>query len=129
MDQVKLTKLDIAADFLGAFLAIQHQDAYSVVKDRLKAAVDMIFGSTHSNFLSLERLGGFRVLRGENILNSCFQYKVKDSDGPLLFIVKFYDKILDLAGREATHICGSRINDIIGSKHHIDDFNKRVGEA
>ena len=69
------------------------------------------------------------MLRGDNILNSCFQYRIKDSDGTNLFVLKFYDKILDLLGREASHIVGTRINEVIGSKHHNNSFNKRVSMA
>ena len=44
-------------------------------------------------------------------------------------MLKVYDKILDLLGREATHMVGSRVHEVIGAKHHNNSLNKRVSMA
>ena len=53
----------------------------------------------------------------------------KDGDGSKLLNIKFYDKMMDLAAREATHLVGSRIATILGSKHSLNVFDKRISLA
>ena len=59
-----------------------------------------MFGSTETNFLSLERMMNLNVQRGDNILDSCFQYAVVDEERNKLLNIKMYDKMLDLLSRE-----------------------------
>ena len=44
-------------------------------------------------------------------------------------MVKFYDKILDLIGREATYMVSSRIATIVGSSNSLDAFNTKLRQA
>ena len=61
--------------------------------------------------------------RGDNIRSTCYQYAVSDRAGCKLLVVKFYDKMLDLIGREATHTVSSRIATIVGSSYSLDALN------
>ena len=48
------------------------------------------------------------VYRGDNILRTCFQYKVIGDGDRHVMTVKFYCKTLDIIGRESTKPVGSR---------------------
>ena len=67
--------------------------------------------------------------RGDNNLETCFQYVAKDRDGAKLLKIKFYDKILDLIAREGTHSVGSRAAIILGSKRQLTVFENRISKA
>lgn len=43
--------------------------------------------------------------------------------------IKIYDKLLDLIGREAHHMVGSRIAVILGSRQVLTSFMRRIKEA
>ena len=70
--------MDVAIDFMGSFLPGYSVSSYNVVKDLIRPRIAEMFGVTYTNFLSLERMMNFEVQRGDNILDSCFQYKVVD---------------------------------------------------
>ena len=74
-----------------------------------------MFSYKDTNFLSLVALPELTVRRGDNIRSTCYQYAVFDGVGCKVLVIKFYDKILDLIGREATHMVSSRIATIVGS--------------
>ena len=59
-------------DFRGSFICENYQMPYQLVKKRLESTLPLVFESKESNFLSMERLSDFRVLKGDNNLNSCF---------------------------------------------------------
>ena len=61
--------------------------------------------------------GTFTVKQGANILHTCFQYDVVDKDKTKLMTIKFYDKTLDLMGREGSKTVGSRFSKILGSNN------------
>ena len=82
-----------------------------------------MFSYRDTNFLSLVALPELTVRRGDNIRSTCYQYAVFGGAGCKLLVVKFYDKILELIGREATHTVSSRIATIVGSSHSLDAFN------
>ena len=64
--------------------------------------------------------------RGSNLLNSCFQYEVRDTLGKKLLNIKVYDKILDLVGREATHLVSSRLSTILASGRDPGAFENMI---
>ena len=66
------------------------------------------------------------MIRGENNLSTCYQYAVADNTGCKVLGIKFYDKMMDLIGREATHLVGSRVSTIVGSCRSKDEFNQRL---
>ena len=74
-----------------------------------------MFSYKDTNFLSLVTQPELTVRRGDNIRSTCYQYAVSDRAGCKLLVVRFYDKMLDLIGREATHTVSSRIATIVGS--------------
>lgn len=43
---------------------------------------------------------GLRVVRGDNVLDTCFQYAVLNQEGVRLLNIKIYDKTLDMIGRD-----------------------------
>ena len=44
-------------------------------------------------------------------------------------VIKYYDKTLDLQGREATKLVGSRFSKILGSKQEITHLEATVRRA
>jgi hypothetical protein len=43
--------------------------------------------------------------------------------------IKFYDKVADLVARDNIQAVGSRCNALMGSKRHLDLFDKRLRNA
>ena len=72
------------------------------MRDHLDDAFNGIITDHLRNFLSNSRALDVRIVKGDNNLNSCYQYVVKDSDKAKLLTIKIYDKILDLIGKKAT---------------------------
>ena len=64
--------------------------------------------------------------RGSNLLNSCFQYEVRDSLGTKLLNIKVYDKMLDLIGREHIHTVSSRLKTVLCSGHQPGAFERMI---
>ena len=62
---------------------------------------------------------GLKVKRGDNKLETCFPYTVTDSDGDKIMCIKFYDKALDVIGKDGSLTVGSRFNEILGSKREM----------
>lgn len=91
--------------------------------------MDKIFSSSATNFLSLTTVSGFELVRGDNNLDTCYQYAVKGDEGTKLLVVKIYDKLLDLLAREGSHLVGSRVATILGSKWQLSLLEKRVRRA
>ena len=86
--------------------------------------------NTHSlNFLALASVNDLRVVNGENNLYTCFQYAVVNERNDRLMKVKFYDKVLDLIGRDGTQMVGTRVDRILGSKGEYNSFIKRIVQA
>ena len=54
---------------------------------------------------------------------------VKNDGGDTLLKFKFYDKIIDFFAKDGSHLVGSRIKEILGSKHTLSIFNSRVCSA
>ena len=82
-----------------------------------------------TNFLSMAPISELKVTRGDNVLDSSFQYVVRGDEGDKLLVVKFYDKLTDLVARDGSHIVGSRIDSILGSKRHLTLFESRIRKA
>ena len=88
-----------------------------------------MFKQRDTNFLSLENLPELTVTQGSNNRDTCYQYAVFDGRDSKLLVVKFYDKVIDLISREATHIVSSRIATIVGSQRTVDAFNYKLRHA
>ena len=89
----------------------------------------MIFTSGQPNFLSLHCISNLKVVRGHNILDTCYQYHVKNDRNVRILNVKIYDKMIDMLSREDCHTIGTRTSNIIGSKHHLDSFDIKLRDA
>ena len=92
------------------------------MRDYLDDAFNGIITDHLRNFLSNSRALDVRIVKGDNNLNSCYQYVVKDSDKAKLLTIKIYDKILDLIGRESHFLVGSRMATVLNSKPDSDPF-------
>ena len=68
------------------------------------------------NFLALASINDLRVVPGDNNLETCYQYSVVNEQNYKLLNVKFYDKILDMIGRDGTQMVSTRVDHILGSK-------------
>ena len=126
---ITLSKVDLAVDLSGAFLSADEADAYRATKNLLREELEALFCVTGTNFLSRLPIPGIRVTKGDNSLNSCCQYAVADAEKTKLLNVKVYDKILDMLGREGTHLVGSRLKNVLGSKYDVDMLDKRVCDS
>ena len=87
------------------------------------------FDRMDDNFISLDPLPDLTTRRGDNNLETCYQYAVQDSYGCKVLNVKFYDKMLDLVSREGSHPVGSRIATIVGATKTKDAFTHRVRQS
>ena len=78
----------------------------------LKVVMPNIFLRASTNFLDLESVADLRVLHGygSNNLATCFQFEIINKEGEKILTIKFYDKILDLIGRNGYQVVGSRVN-------------------
>ena len=92
------------------------------IRKKLDIAFNGIITDHWRNFLSLSRALNVRIINGDNNLNSCYQYVVKDSDNEKLLTIKIYDKILDLIGRDGRQMVGSRMATVLNSSQHNDHF-------
>ena len=56
------------------------------------------------------------VTIGDNNLDTCLQFKVKDKNKDHFLTVKAYDKMVDLIARDGCLPVGSRLSTILGCK-------------
>ena len=118
-----MTKLDIAQDLYGSFIPKWNSKTFTSIKNRLQGAITMLFTSQPPNFLSLYRIPNLKVVRGQNILDTCYQYCVQNERRKRILNVKFYDEMMDLISREDLFTIGSRASRIVGSKKDLDSFD------
>ena len=81
------------------------------------------------NLRQLWGINELKVMSGDNILPSSFQYKLVDGNGKKFVTVKFYDKILDLMGRDGCTLVGSRFSQILGSKMELSRISESARAA
>ena len=110
----------------GSFLPRFDNPPYHKMQELVSETIRKIFSERDKNFLSLEPLPELTVVRGDNNLSTCYQYAVTDATGCKVLGIKFYDKMIDLIGREATHLVGSRVSTIVGSCRSKDTFSQRL---
>ena len=110
----------------GAFIPDQDKPCRNEIAHLLSRATDQTFSNESCNFLSLGCIEGFHVTRGSNNLDSCYQYEILDEANDKILNIKFYDKTLDLIGRDGMQMVGSKLSHILGCKGQYDSFIKRV---
>ena len=77
-DRIKSNKIDIAIDLNGSFLTDKKEKAYETLGKLTLNCVREIFDSEQSNFLALNKVGELDISKGDNLLDSCLQFKVLD---------------------------------------------------
>ena len=127
--EVRLNKIDVALDLAGAFLPMHACNAYTKIKNRLKLVLPKVFDVQGGNMISQKRLPALKVCPNRNTLDTCFQYDVRDDEGSHLMTVKFYDKFLDLLGREGSHQVGSRLHTVLGCNRVLSPFQKDISRT
>ena len=86
-----------------------------------------IYAWRHTSVSKEMEIQNLRVTRGNNCLDTCFQYHVKGPLGGQFLNIKIYDKILDLCGRDGYQMIGSRFNRVLGAKRGYDSLIQRLG--
>ena len=129
LDEIEISKIDVAIDLKGAFMPGLKPGRKEKVRFWLEKAFDDVTTDLFKNFLSLSRAMHVHVVHGNNNINSCYQYVVKDSDNAKLCTIKAYDKLLDLIGRQSHFLVGSRMSTILNSNPNSDPFHKRIVKA
>ena len=113
----------------GSFIPDLRKSSHNEISELLSRAVEQVFSTESTNFLSLNSINGLRVIRGVNNLDTCYQYAVVDEEQEKLLNIKVYDKTLDLIGRDGMQMVGSRLGHILGCKGQYNTFIKRVCQA
>lgn len=114
--QIEMTKIDVGNDMKGSFIPDLGNLCHYEISQLLSKAIEQVFSLNSSNFLSLNSVSGLRVTRGDNNLDTCYQYAVLDEEKDKLLNVKVYEKTLDLIGRDGLQMVGSRLGNILGCK-------------
>lgn len=86
----------------GSFLPDLGKSCHSEISQLLSRVIEQIFSTESTNFLSLSSINGLHVIRGNNNLDTCYQYTVLGEDNDKMLNIKIYDKTLDLIGRDGT---------------------------
>ena len=124
-----MTKIDIANDMKGSFIPKLGKSCHQEISQQLSRTIEQVFSTNSSNFLSLNSVSGLRVIRGDNNLDTCYQYAVVDKEKDKLLNIKVYEKTLDLISRDGIQMVGSRLGNILGCKGQYNTFIKRVCRA
>ena len=95
----------------------------------LDQAITKVFSDKSLNFLSLNNISDFHVVNGNNNLETCYQYAILNEQNEKQLNIKFYDKMLDLIGRDGIQKVGTRLDHILGSHGQYNTFIKRVCQA
>ena len=127
--QIELSKIDVATDMKGSFLPDLGKSCHNEISQLLSRVIEQVFSTDNTNFLALGSINGLHVIRGDNNLDTCYQYTVLDEENDKLLNIKMYDKTLDLIGRDGTQMVGSRLNQILGCGRQYNTFIKRVCRA
>ena len=89
---------------------------YGKIRQLLDQKMTKVFKNDKLNFLALSSIHDLRVVPGDNNLETCYQYSVVNEQNYKFLNIKFYDKILDMIGRDGTQMVSTRVDHILGSK-------------
>ena len=78
---VKLSKIDVSLDLAGSFQGGLSGAAYATLQGAMQRAIEEVFSSDQTNFLSKSTIEGLKVRKGENLLHTSFQYSVREGRG------------------------------------------------
>lgn len=126
---IDLYKIDFAKDLTGSFQMSFNRPPAQELQDQLDLIIQDVLSDSDSNFLSMHPDTELHVRHGNNILSTCAQYEVLDSDRLKLLTIKAYDKVLDLLSREGPMKFGSRAATVVGSRRDPNSFCSKVANA
>ena len=128
-NEVRLNKIDVALDMAGAFLPVNKGKMEIEIKKRLETVIPKIFDTKGGNMISDKRLPALKVFKGKKTLATCFKYEIRDDEGSHLMTIKFYDKFMDLIGREGSHQVSSRLHTVLGCGRYLTKFQKNITQT
>ena len=126
---IEHSKIDIAVDMEGSFIPTSDKPVFKKIEELLSQSIIKIFNDQSLNFLSLHNINDLKVTKGDNNLETCYQYAILNEEREKVLNIKFYDKMLDLCSRDGIQKVGTRIDHILGSSGKLDTFYKRVCQA
>ena len=129
LKKIRINKIDIARDHRGSFIPDVQSTAFDAMRETLKDELEHILSYGETNFLSFHTIGDLTITKGQNNLETCFQFDVKDDDGDKILTVKVYDKDIDLISRDGSKMVGSKTNAVVCSKLKMSILNQRLGQA
>lgn len=129
VEGVYLTKLDSSQDFEPHFLPSCDSTVYDAMKDFTQQVLTWMAHESVLQIYSLDNISDPVVKRGDNNLDTCFQYHVFDGCGKKVMNIKFYDKDLDKLSREGSKLVGNNFPSILGSKVKLDRASEIVRKA
>ena len=101
---------------MGSFIPEKNteceQNILAILREKLTGVFAWKFVCTGNN----NEVANLRISLGDNRLDTCFQYQVKDPCGNKFMNIKIYDKSMDLCSREGISLIGSRLNKALGAK-------------
>ena len=62
-------------------------------------------------------------------MSTCRKFNILDQKGKLVMVLKFYDKIADLLGKDGYRLVGSKMKKVIGATREIDEFQSKIRKA
>ena len=90
---INISKVDFCTDLIGSFLPEAHGPTYAKMKSLVQGAVNDMVADPSLDLWPRRSGDGLKVIKGDNILQTCYQYVVTDQDGDKLMTIKFYDKL------------------------------------
>ena len=114
---------------MGSFIPPKNAEVFKLMQALLQDLVLNLMGRNQLNYFSHQSPAGLQVEPAGGTLSTCYRYDVIDQNKNQLLIVKIYDKMLDLVGREGCTFIGTNLPKLIGSTNHIDAFQQKLRKA
>lgn len=121
-----VTKIDITIDLCGGYLPRVPRQARMILKEKLQGFVEEQIYEEKFEFFTQNCPPELAVRVGNNNLDTCSAFNIKDPEGVKYMTVKMYNKVLDLMSRDGTKPVGSRFNIALGCQRNLDVLAHRV---
>ena len=121
---IRITKVDFCQDLAGSFIPENEPTAYEAVKGLLSLALAEAGGDECVRLSTYNYKDDLAVKSAGGRLRTCFKYDVVDTDSNKRATIKFYDKMLDLIGREGCLPVGSRLSTVLGSTNNLSSMRE-----
>lgn len=76
MALIEHSKIDTSLDMEGSFLPTSNKPVFKEIKELLRQSITKIFNDKSLNFLSLHNINDLKVVKGDNNLETCYQYAI-----------------------------------------------------